>query len=83
MKLDRFFVWFGIKMLLKKKKNKSPRSEWRMKCKITLECSWEIAPGRTRSSSSEKVASLHNALCLSGDNGKPQRSHPLPQECSE
>jgi len=66
-----------------KKKIKSPRSEWRTKCKITPEPAWEIALESTRGSSSEKVASLHNALCLSGDNGQPQRSHSLSQEHRE
>lgn len=37
----------------------------------------------TGSSSLEKVSSFHNALYLAGDNGEPQRSHPVAQQHCE
>lgn len=48
-----------------------------VKKKKSGENAWEIALKNARTSSSKKVTSLQNVLCLSGDNRKPQRSHPL------
>lgn len=63
-------------MLVKKKKVSLVRMENEVKDHPTI-FAWDIAPKNARTSSSKKVTSLQNVLCLSGDNRKPQRSHPL------
>lgn len=58
--------------MLLKKKIKSPRSEWRMKCKMTPKSAWEITSESTRSSSSWRVASLHVPYVFQGTTGSPK-----------